>query len=109
MGLVRGEGVFGIVFKLGAGVRKRRMRLGVGVGAQVSCRAFVYLGGTGSQVLLVDICLRHIPAESRSDRAGPAELRLLFTSCYLCLQRVFFLMPRSGVTDGYAPWRGCWE
>lgn len=78
------------------------------VGVQVSGRA-VSLCGMKLQVLLVDISVIHISSEPRSDRLGTTELGNLFTSCYLCLQRFFLMIPLSGVTDGYEPWCRFWK
>lgn len=49
---------------MGQGCRKRTVRLGMGRGAGLS--QAVSLGRTESQVLLVDICLRYIPSESKN-------------------------------------------
>lgn len=74
-----------------SGVQNEECEAWHGTGVQVSLRA-VSLGRTETQVLLVNICLSYTHSESRNDRPGLPNWRVLCAYSYLSLQRFFLLI-----------------
>lgn len=82
---------------------ERRLKIAMGLGACFS--QGMSLGRTESQAMLVDICLRHTPSESRVTGWACPTGESFVPAAAFTFRGSSFRLPTTGVSDGYEPQR----